>query len=632
MNCSICGGRLKRDNDLYVCENCGHKQHLASFFEEAEVFICYVENDEYGRRTKDSIIAQEIYNRLKDNNIKCFYQRAFESASERENNKNVNETAIQKSKVIIVLATSNHNFKKLLDSYTEYFCGKTIIPVYSGLNAADIPEALGALQAMDYDIIGAVDTLTKSILQLLGRENEINISRLVNSTFKKRRKIAILSITSLLAMAIAAAAYFTFCTPYVLKSKKYSYAEKLVSEGKYVEAIEIYSVVDDYKNSKNELQSIYNKYDGYYMNEEQTICLFLNIDRNHNSEIKLIKASEDGNISFDTNVQIDGSFVTFDFKDTNNTAGTGSIKLSDEGVQLNAKTTDTSDFSIGEINILFKFENKSDSPIVSSFSANDITGWLKNMITDGELKKKGYELTLKTINDDNLIYVCGKYNEDYDYYTVKDTTVDVMIFNRDISKEDIIGNLEPGNKIIFGVYAPAKLVIPDRIGQLTQPFIENDILFVPNKIFYELDRRIPYTGIFSSINIQNPSSIDESYASITDDTPVGIISKTVGKKNWENIIKYQFINPIVYNVAKQKYGDSFMKMDTEVTLYIENETDSDFLVSYYLKEKKLAVFYRIKKTDGTVTFVSECPYVQEDKTIVNENAEPRLHMIQDTQP
>lgn len=50
------------------------------------------------------------------------------------------------------------------------------------------------------------------------------------------------------------AIYIVFGTTYVLLSKKYDKAEQLISEQKYVDAIDILDALKDYKNSQNLLK------------------------------------------------------------------------------------------------------------------------------------------------------------------------------------------------------------------------------------------------------------------------------------------------------------------------------------------------------------------------------------------
>ena len=61
MRCENCGGTLKLVNGTYECEHCHSRYAKDPLYENTEVAICYVEVDDFGRRTKDSLIAQNVY-------------------------------------------------------------------------------------------------------------------------------------------------------------------------------------------------------------------------------------------------------------------------------------------------------------------------------------------------------------------------------------------------------------------------------------------------------------------------------------------------------------------------------------------------------------------------------------------
>ena len=57
MRCKNCKGVLSFVDGICVCNSCGNKYTLNEYFENIDVYICYVESDANGRRTKYSIIA-----------------------------------------------------------------------------------------------------------------------------------------------------------------------------------------------------------------------------------------------------------------------------------------------------------------------------------------------------------------------------------------------------------------------------------------------------------------------------------------------------------------------------------------------------------------------------------------------
>ena len=459
MRCSVCGGALVYKNKFYVCDNCGTKQQVASFYENTEVFICYIENDEYGRRTKDSIIAQNIYNKLESANIKTFNQRISISSLLGEEFEQSYMAALNYAKVVIVLGTSKDNFNKVLEQNSKYFSDKTILPVYADINAYDIPKELSSLQAINYNSIGALNDLVKNILKLFGRENEIEEKRIADEKLQLLRKKRRILISSALIIIVLFVIYFIFGTHYVLKSKKYDYAEKLTEQGKYVEAISMLTSLDGYKNSENMLKSIYNKYDGYYKNDDETICLYLNIEDTLKTEIEIMKLIDGKVVRTNFDVMLVESIMEFDFTDSQRNSGKGKIELYDDAVELNVETDETNGISIGKIHQTFVLKNKSDAPMSIPVSKMDLLNWLNTKATEQDLYQKGYELEFRQSEIDWRTTAVQ-------IYKIKNTEIAVML----------------DEKAVHAVSAPYDMIFQNNDCNDSQ-YIEGDFIYFNNRDF-----------------------------------------------------------------------------------------------------------------------------------------------------
>ena len=321
MLCSICGGKINCRDGLFVCENCGNAQTLSAYFENTEVFICYTEIDEQGRRTKDSIIAQDLYNKFENANIHTFYQRVSASDLTEKDFKEAYFNAISNAKLIVILACSKNNFENLLNENKGYISNKKILPVYKDMNAYDIPTEIAELQAMNYDNIGATSDLEKNILRFLGREQEIDIVAISDAKTKKKRRNIIVLLSIITVMIASLISYFVFCTPHVLKSNKYEYARHLVDEGQYTKAMEIYFEISEYKDSNDLLKKIYDKYNGYYENKNTKLCLSIQIINNSNIEI----SCDYDKTTFSITIPFSINSANFEFVDSKNNHGNGKI-------------------------------------------------------------------------------------------------------------------------------------------------------------------------------------------------------------------------------------------------------------------------------------------------------------------
>ena len=145
---------------------------------------------------------------------------------------------------------------------SEKLKAKKVIPVFSGMNVNDMPPELKSLQAINYDAIGSVEDLIKNALKLLDRERDISVISEMQHTKKRRKKVVMISSIICLIIALLTSAYIVFGTPYVLKSKKYEYAERLMQQGNNLKAIEMLKDLNGYENSSNLLKSIFDKYTG----------------------------------------------------------------------------------------------------------------------------------------------------------------------------------------------------------------------------------------------------------------------------------------------------------------------------------------------------------------------------------
>ena len=392
MTCKICGGTLKYENGLYICQNCGSRQQVATYFENVEVFICYIENDTFGRRTKDSVVAQDIYNNLQSSKIETFFKRI--SAAELTGTifNKIIEEAFDKSKIILIVGTGKENFESILSEYAGKLTDKTVIPVYSDMNGNDLPESLSSLQAVNYENIGAVKDIVKKVLSILGREKELNVSDLIDKSVKRKRKILLFAISTSIIVCATVSMYFVFGTPYMLDSRKYDIAQNCYDKGNYIQAMQLLSSIDGYKNSHSILKDIYAKYEGYFGNDNKTLCLGISVEDTSVARLELIKIVESSSVSFNTTVPIDAGRANFEFKDNQGNQGNGSIEFLDSGIKLNVETNKTSEISVGDINYVFPIESKTDAPISMPITKERLIEWVSLKARETDINKLGYKL------------------------------------------------------------------------------------------------------------------------------------------------------------------------------------------------------------------------------------------------
>lgn len=150
--------------------------------EPFDVFLCYKETTETGERSKDSVLAQEIYYELTEQGRRVFFARVtLESKGGSEYEPYI-FAALQSSKVMVVLGTKAEHFNGtwVKSEWGRFLTlmkqdrSKLLIPCYRDMDPYDLPDQLSPLQAYDMGKIGFLQDLTHGINKVLdaGKEKE----------------------------------------------------------------------------------------------------------------------------------------------------------------------------------------------------------------------------------------------------------------------------------------------------------------------------------------------------------------------------------------------------------------------------------------------------------------------------
>lgn len=570
MKCNICGGILKYSNGIYTCENCDSNQSFSAFYEKTSVFIAYIENNESGRRTKDSIIAQGIYNRLENIQINTFYERISTSELTDKDYLTASQLAFDSADIVILFGTNKEYFNLLLEKYGNSFNNKKILPVYSDMEAYDLPADLNSLQALNYNTIGAEVSLIKNILKITGKENEYNFNKLTSASTNKKKLISLSVITAGIAVILIVSLYLIFGTPYVLKSKKYNYAVNLIKNNNYIKAIDVLSGLGDYNNSSDLLKNIYNKYDGYYCNADYTVNFYFNIIDNLRAEIEITKKFNDGKrTTAYTTAAISNDTIEFAFEDSRKNKGSGQIALMNDIIKLNTyMENDNANLSIGNLEEIFSIQNKSDAPAIEKIDINILANWLENKTTRSQLADLGYELEL----DYKVYPFSGVYN-------ITGSNSGVYLTQMSTDEE------EP---VVSGIYSNASTLIPDKIGHSSYPFVENDIVYFPYGKFYP--------GQGSAL-----LRYDEIYEEkISASTKVLAVSKTV----WEEGRWSELLYNIPYAIEENDIGEQTYFKE----LLAENTTHYLIWGESHENNNSTLQLYRMNKKNFKIEFIDEVAF------------------------
>lgn len=161
---------------------------IANNEEAYDIFICYKETDNNGKRTVDSTIAQDIYYQLTDEGYKVFFSRiTLEDKLGAEYEPYI-FAALNSAKIMLVIGTNENYFNavwvknewsRFLDM-SKKDKSKIIIPCYRDMDAYNLPDELSMFQSQDMSKIGFIQDLLHGIKKVL-KKQEIQTKNVITT-------------------------------------------------------------------------------------------------------------------------------------------------------------------------------------------------------------------------------------------------------------------------------------------------------------------------------------------------------------------------------------------------------------------------------------------------------------------
>ena len=145
-----------------------------------DVFICYKETDENGQRTRDSLLAQEIYYGLTEQGCRVFFARITLEDKVGTMYEPYIFAALHSARVMVVVGTSAKNLNAVWvrNEWSRFLAlmrkdrNKLLLPCYRDMDPYDMPEQLSVLQAYDMSKIGFLQDLVRGVNKVLGGGKE----------------------------------------------------------------------------------------------------------------------------------------------------------------------------------------------------------------------------------------------------------------------------------------------------------------------------------------------------------------------------------------------------------------------------------------------------------------------------
>ncbi len=152
--------------------------------EPFDVFICYKETDAQGRRTRDSVLAQELYHELTEEGFKVFFSRITLEDKLGVAYEPYIFAALNSAKVMVVLGTKPDHFNAVWvkNEWSRYLAlvkesggEKVLIPAYRDMDPYDLPEEFSHLQAQDMSKLGFMQDLTRGVAKLVAADGDTSV-------------------------------------------------------------------------------------------------------------------------------------------------------------------------------------------------------------------------------------------------------------------------------------------------------------------------------------------------------------------------------------------------------------------------------------------------------------------------
>ena len=217
-----------------------------------DIFISYKETDAIGSRTKDSIRAQELYDKLTAEGYKVFFSRITLEDKIGSEYEPYIYAALASSKVMLTVCSATEfieapwvknewsRFLTLRQSDSE----KTLLPLYFDMDKSGLPDEFAILSAYDMNKEGFEQELIRGIKKLIPLPVMLAERR---KKFRKRFAIT----AGILAAVLAVAGVISY--PYIRDAVKYSdaynNAVELYNEDQYEQAKEEFDKLGDYRDS-----------------------------------------------------------------------------------------------------------------------------------------------------------------------------------------------------------------------------------------------------------------------------------------------------------------------------------------------------------------------------------------------
>ena len=151
--------------------------------EPFDIFICYKETDANGRRTHDSVLANDLYHQLTQEGFKVFFSRITLEDKLGTAYEPYIFAALNSAKVMVVIGTKPEYFNAVWvkNEWARFLAqikngaDKILIPAYKDMDPYDLPEEFSNLQAQDMSKLGFMQDLIRGVKKIAQKDKKENV-------------------------------------------------------------------------------------------------------------------------------------------------------------------------------------------------------------------------------------------------------------------------------------------------------------------------------------------------------------------------------------------------------------------------------------------------------------------------
>ena len=140
-----------------------------------DVFLCYKETDDSGKRTQDSVIANDIYYQLTQEGFKVFYAAITLEDKLGQEYEPYIFAALNSAKVMLVIGSRPEYFTSVWvkNEWSRFLKimkkdrSRMLIPCYKDMDAYELPDDFAHLQAQDMSKIGFINDVVRGIKKVI---------------------------------------------------------------------------------------------------------------------------------------------------------------------------------------------------------------------------------------------------------------------------------------------------------------------------------------------------------------------------------------------------------------------------------------------------------------------------------